>query len=77
MASFNLTSFLAGCLFNVHSQEGFIELIYFVVNPNYVKLGLGSQIMTRLKKFAADAKINSIVTYADNRATSFFAKNGF
>ena len=30
----NLSKFLAGCLFKVH-DEGFIELIYFVVNHNY------------------------------------------
>ena len=32
--------FLAGCLFKVHDR--FVELIYFVVNQEHHKMGLGT-----------------------------------
>ena len=37
----NSSKFLAGCLFKVHKEDKFVELIYFVVNPNFQRLGLG------------------------------------
>ena len=61
----------------MHHEDKFVELIYFVVNPNFQRLGLGKMLMDKLKEITKHSGIFSIVTFADNRATQFFGKNGF
>ena len=60
-----------------------------VVGEDYQRFGLGTIIMNRLKSYVKaenikrrelskkNMDITKILTYADNRATRFFEKNGF
>lgn len=67
------------CLFKIHESDRFVELIYFVVNPNCQKMGIGKLLMNKFKEFSKNCQhsLTRIVTFADNNATDFFKKNGF
>lgn len=72
---------MAGALFKHHLKTdnfpSFIELIYLVTKPDFVKNGFGTKVLRRLKSqlFNRDAKF--IVVYSANTAIDFFKKQGF
>jgi N-acetylglutamate synthase-like GNAT family acetyltransferase len=76
---YNPSGFLGSCLFKIHEEDHFIELIYFVVNPNCHKMGIGKMLMAKFKEYnnASKHNITRVVTFADNSATEFFKKSGF
>jgi hypothetical protein len=61
------TDFLGGCVYRYHKladhkpedgkNVGFVELIYFIINPKMVKKGLGTALMQEL--------INTVQKYHD------------
>lgn len=76
---FDKSGFLGCCLFKVHTQHQFVELIYFVINGNYQAMHLGNKLMAKFIEFVKklDVGVTKIVTYADNRAIKFFKKFQF
>lgn len=51
ICSLNASGFLAGCLFKVHEADKFVELIYFVTNAHFTRMGLGQILMRRMKSY--------------------------
>ena len=49
--SLSPSGFLAGVVFRIHEKEQFCELIYFVVNQNFQRMGLGSMLMDKFKSY--------------------------
>ena len=69
---------VGGCTFRPFVKQGFVEVVFLVVNPNTTNKGLGSLIMTEVKTFVHSAmKVDFLLTYADNTAIDFFKKQGF
>ncbi len=69
---------VGGCTFRPFVKQGFVEVVFLVVNPNTTNKGLGSLIMTEVKTFVnTSMKIDYLLTYADNTAIDFFKKQGF
>jgi N-acetylglutamate synthase-like GNAT family acetyltransferase len=69
---------VGGCTFRPFAKQGFVEVVFLVVNPNTTNKGLGSLIMTEVKTFVHSViKVDFLLTYADNTAIDFFKKQGF
>ncbi len=69
---------VGGCTFRPFVKQGFVEVVFLVVNPNTTNKGLGSLIMTEVKTFVHSAmRVDFLLTYADNTAIDFFKKQGF
>eukprot|EP00803_Ostreobium_quekettii_P010853 evm.model.scf_529.6 EVM.evm.TU.scf_529.6 scf_529:70579-77369(-) len=67
----------AACYRPFHVQK-FGELVFFAVEGMNQVQGFGTRLMNHLKENARDRDgLTHILTYADNKATGFFAKNGF
>lgn len=58
-------------------EEGFVEIAFCAVVANRQFTGFGQYIMNHLKEYIKKKGAHNIVTYADNSAFEYFAKQGF
>ena len=60
-----------------HLARGFLEIAYCVVRKEEQRNGIGSRLISELKKHAVSIGVLHLLTYADDSATGFFERLGF
>lgn len=66
-----------GVCFRPFPERNFAEVVFLAITPNHQIKGFGSRLMNHLKENLKRMGIYHIVTFADNNAIGYFAKQGF
>ena len=70
-------SVIGGICYRTFRAQGFIEIVFCVVDAQERARGFGTQMMNHLKEYMKKEEIYEFLTCADNSATDYFAKLGF
>lgn len=70
-------SVIGGICYRTFRAQGFIEIVFCVVDAQERARGFGTQMMNHLKEYMKKEEIYEFLTCADNSATEYFAKLGF
>jgi len=68
---------LGGIVIKPHCARGFLEIAFCVVRKEEQRNGVGTRLLSALKKHALTLGVLHLLTYADDSAHGFFGKNGF
>lgn len=68
---------IGGICYRTFKAQGFIEIVFCVVDAQERARGFGTQMMNHLKEYMKKEEIYEFLTCADNSATDYFAKLGF
>eukprot|EP01083_Nonionella_stella_P183958 666238_1 len=66
-----------GVCFRPFPERDFAEVVFLAISPNHQIKGFGTRLMNHLKETLKRMGIDHIVTFADNNAIDYFAKQGF
>ncbi|KAJ5079127.1 hypothetical protein M0811_14603 [Anaeramoeba ignava] len=69
---------IGGVSFRPFLEQKFAEIVFLAVSSKSQNKGLGRTILAHLKTYCrSELQIFDLLTYADNKATGFFQKQGF
>ena len=66
-----------GVCFRPFPERNFAEVVFLAISQNHQIKGFGTRLMNHLKQTLKKMGIYHIVTFADNNAIEYFAKQGF
>ena len=70
----NIFQIIGGICFRPFWDQKFLEIVFCAVASQEQVKGYGSYMMNNLKAYAAKNKVTDLLTYADNQAIGYFAK---
>jgi histone acetyltransferase len=68
---------VGGVCYRPHPTQAFSEIVFCAVSAKHQVQGYGTRIMNQLKEKCKRDGIEGMLTYADNHAIGYFAKQGF
>ena len=69
---------IGGITYRAFNAQGFAEIVFCAVSADEQVRGYGSRLMARMKEHALrEEGVDHFLTYADNNAVGYFAKQGF
>eukprot|EP00484_Ammonia_sp_Unknown_P018670 CAMPEP_0197045232 /NCGR_PEP_ID=MMETSP1384-20130603/21139_1 /TAXON_ID=29189 /ORGANISM="Ammonia sp." /LENGTH=470 /DNA_ID=CAMNT_0042476813 /DNA_START=230 /DNA_END=1638 /DNA_ORIENTATION=+ len=66
-----------GVCFRPFPERNFAEVVFLAISQNHQIKGFGTRLMNHLKETLKKMGIYHIITFADNNAIDYFAKQGF
>lgn len=68
---------IGGVCYRPNREERFIEIAFLAISSTEQVKGFGTRLMNKLKEYCKNEGFDYMLTYADNNAIGYFAKQGF